>query len=100
MLNEEIIVKIIKAIRSNPFLKKYSDIISKMPSIDVEYLNDEDKLELCSIDFDWYNRIVVSEKAISFVEYHNHSSSDRHVLLEYNGWKDLCDILGIDMKEN
>ena len=66
MLSEEIIVKIIKAIRSNPFLKKYSDIISKTPTIDIEYLNDEDKLELCSIDFDWYNRIVVSKKGDFF----------------------------------
>ena len=100
MLSEEIIVKIIKAIRSNPFLKKYSDIISKTPSIDVSYINDENKLELRGIRFNDYDEIIVTEKAITHVEYHNHSSSDRHVLLEYNGWKDLCDILGIDMKEN
>lgn len=100
MLSEEIIVKIIKAIRSNPFLKKYSDIICKTPSIDIGYLNDEDKLELRGIRFNDYDEIIVTEKAITHVEYHNHSSSDRHVLLEYNGWKDLCDILGIDMKEN
>ena len=100
MLDEEIIVKIVKAIRSNPFLKKYSDIICKNPTIDIKYLDDENKLELCSIEFDWYDRIVVSKKAISFVEYHNHSSSDRHVLLEYNGWKGLCDIFGIEMKDS
>ena len=96
MLSEEIIVKIIKAIRSNPFLKKYSDIISKTPSIDVSYINDENKLELRGIRFNDYDEIIVTEKAITHVEYHDHSNENKNVLLEYDGWDELCDILGVD----
>lgn len=96
MLKEETIVKIIKAIRNNPFLRKYEQVISRTPSIDVRYINDEDKLELCGIRFNDYDEIIVTEKAITHVGYHDHSNKDKNVLLEYDGWDELCDILGVD----
>ena len=96
MLKEETIVKIIKAIRSNPFLRKYEQVTSRTPSIDVKYINEEDKLELRGIRFNDYDEIIVTEKAITHVEYHDHSNENKNVLLEYDGWDELCDILGVD----
>ena len=96
MLKEETIVKIIKAIRNNPFLRKYEQVTSRTPSIDVKYINEEDKLELRGIRFNDYDEIIVTEKAITHVEYHDHSNENKNVLLEYDGWDELCDILGVD----
>ena len=96
MLKEETIAKIIKEIRNNPFLKKYEQVTSKTPSINVRYIDNEGKLELQSIRFSDYDEIIVTEKAITYVEYHNHNNNDKNIILEYDGWDKLCSILGID----
>ena len=58
MLAEEKILGIIKAVKENPFLSKYEDVLKNKPRFDV-FLTENNTIELRSIEFSNYDEIII-----------------------------------------
>ena len=88
MIDEKRLIKLIESIRTNPFLKKYQEILERTPKIQVRLVNNS--LELSAIEFSYYDQIVFYSKNILFLPEHGSGSK----ILEYNNWEELYKIFG------
>lgn len=100
VLINDTIKQLIEKIRNCPFLKKYDYILKYTPSIQTEYVEDRG-IKIKSISFYDYDEIRINNKSIIFLPEPTHPlyPPPMETLLEYNDWKELCEILGVDIKD-
>lgn len=101
ILINDTIIQLIEKIRKCPFLKKYNYILKHTPFIQTEYIEGKG-IKIKSISFIDWDEIRINNKSIIFVpepSSHPLFPPPIEILLEYDDWKELYEILGIYTKD-